>query len=163
MKKVPGYDVFIDDDGVTYRFTRTNKGVPRTSKGMPTGKLFQVRMSEDKDGYLVFSCETDQGDKTKLHYHRAKALAFIPNPEHLPTVDHINRDKLDNRLCNLRWANIKTQTLNQNRTIEAFERNGVHRSDDRRAYDRVKYSQRVEQGFRYRTVDGRRGWVYVGA
>ena len=36
--------------------------------------------------------------------HRLVAIAFIPNPHDLPVVDHINTDKTDNRVCNLRWC-----------------------------------------------------------
>ncbi len=32
------------------------------------------------------------------------ALAFIPNPENLPCVDHINGKREDNRVENLRWT-----------------------------------------------------------
>lgn len=36
--------------------------------------------------------------------HRLVAGTFLENPELKPQIDHINADKLDNRLCNLRWC-----------------------------------------------------------
>ena len=37
-------------------------------------------------------------------YHRVLAKHFIPNPDELPEVDHIDRDKANNTLENLRWV-----------------------------------------------------------
>ena len=47
-----------------------------------------------------------------LYVHRLIAIHFIPNTKNLPLVDHINRNKSDNRISNLRWVNNKQNCLN---------------------------------------------------
>ncbi len=46
----------------------------------------------------------------KYRLHRIIAELFIPNPYDLPEVDHINEDRYNNRVDNLRWCT-KEQNL----------------------------------------------------
>lgn len=43
--------------------------------------------------------------------HRLVAIAFLPNPEDLECVDHLNGIKYDNRLSNLEWVSKGTNNL----------------------------------------------------
>lgn len=40
----------------------------------------------------------------KFMMHRLVAMAFIPNPDNKLVVDHINRNRADNRVENLQWV-----------------------------------------------------------
>ena len=51
--------------------------------------------------------------RTNPYVHRLVALAHIPNPEDKPCVDHINGDKQDNSVTNLRWASAKENAYNR--------------------------------------------------
>ena len=48
------------------------------------------------------------------YVHRLVALAFIDNPDNKPTIDHIDRDKNNNCVENLRWATQSEQEYNKN-------------------------------------------------
>lgn len=61
-------------------------------------------------GYMLFRI-----NKKPLLVHRLVAKCFIPNPFNKPFVDHINHDRTDNRLCNLRWVTPKENGENQSK------------------------------------------------
>jgi len=74
-----------------------------------------LKQDADKDGYLIVGlCN---GSQKKMKAHRLVALAFLDNPDALPQVDHINQDKKDNRLVNLRWASAKDNLRNQSKIV----------------------------------------------
>ena len=44
------------------------------------------------------------GNLKRMYIHRLVAMEFIENPLYKPKVDHINGDKTNNCVHNLRWA-----------------------------------------------------------
>ena len=47
--------------------------------------------------------------------HRILAKHFIPNPDNLPEVDHVDRDKTNNSIENLRWVSASENLRNRGR------------------------------------------------
>lgn len=59
--------------------------------------------------------------------HRLLALAFIPNPNNYPDIDHIDKNKLNNNITNLRWVSCSANILNSKlRTDNTTGHKGVY-------------------------------------
>jgi len=58
------------------------------------------------NGYQLIGLTRDKKLKTYL-IHRLVAQAFIPNPNNKPEVNHKDKDKSNNDVCNLEWVSKK--------------------------------------------------------
>lgn len=75
------------------------------------GKL--LKSTVNAIGYQVVDLYDPSTKKSKQYkVHRLVAEAFIPNVENKPMIDHINADKTDNRVENLRWCTHKENMNN---------------------------------------------------
>ena len=70
----------------------------------------------DTDGYYRVNL-TINGLQKRAAVHRLFAIAFIPNPNNLPQIDHINRVRTDNRIENLRWVTCSQNHYNRTTRI----------------------------------------------
>ena len=76
-----------------------------------SGKMRRLKSSINGHGYCWVGLYKD-GKRYQKSVHRLIAETFIPNPLNLPDVDHINHNRTDNRLENLRWVTGSDNTRN---------------------------------------------------
>lgn len=72
---------------------------------------FRIKSKVSTEGYEHVVLYLN-GVKQFTSIHRLVALAFIPNPENKPQVDHIDRNRLNNVYTNLRWCTGSENMLN---------------------------------------------------
>ena len=85
-------------DGVEYDYEVSTKGRVRNVK---TGQI--LRYEVNRDGYFRVWLYKN-GKRSRFSVHRIVAITFIPNDNNLPEVDHIDRNRQNNCVENLRWV-----------------------------------------------------------
>lgn len=96
-KVIPGYDNYEASTCGRIRNKTTSKVL----------KPYNV-----EDGYSQIRLSLGSRKEFKvIAAHRLVAITWISNPDNKPTVNHINRNKYDNRVDNLEWNTHKEQSL----------------------------------------------------
>ena len=85
------------------------------------GRVKSLRIKRHKDGVMttktrkngyVFIFLRVNNKRIWKSVHRLVAIAFIPNPENKPEIDHIDGNRSNNVVTNLRWATPKENSNN---------------------------------------------------
>lgn len=123
-------------------------------KNIKTNKLLKPQLSLTIKYYTVNISNTLGNFKTKT-IHRLVGEAFIPNPENYPIIDHIDRNKLNNNICNLRWVSHTDNHLNSGvRSNNTSGHTGVEYSKQKKLWGiRYKYQGKAYHGGYYETKE----------
>ena len=97
-KAIVGYEGLyeVDKDGNVYSIVHDAHRRKR-----------QLRAYPNESGYMKVNLYDVTGKCKKKYIHRLVAEAFVPNPDNLPVVNHIDCDKANNHVNNLEWCTQK--------------------------------------------------------
>ena len=99
-------EIWKDIEGYEGLYQVSNLGRVKSLGNNKTRKEKILKSTKNTNGYLeVQLCK--EGKHKKYLTHRLVAQAFIPNPNNLLEVNHINEDKTDNRVDNLEYCDRK--------------------------------------------------------
>lgn len=99
--------------GFEANYEVSNQGRVRSSR---SGLVRKTRL--DKDGYeLVDLCANAKYSTKRVH--RLVAEAFLGG-SHLPEVDHVDGNRANNSVDNLRWASVSVNRANNSRRREGL-------------------------------------------
>lgn len=83
-----------------------------------------LKLNPDRKNYMR-ACLVDVNKKKhNKQVHRLVAQAFIPNPNNLPQVNHLNEIHYDNNIANLEWCTAEYNLNYGNRNRLASEARG---------------------------------------
>ena len=108
-KDIPGYEGYYQVSNYG-NFRSLNRIIKYKNNGLRIypGKTLLVEPTKDNYRRIVLMKE---GVKIRYMCHRLVALAFIPNPENKPNINHIDGNKSNNVVSNLEWCTPSENSL----------------------------------------------------
>lgn len=138
----PTLDILVREDGCVYLPKRGKNPAHWTFGWKQRRGYLQVQISGKS--YLV---------------HRLVAECYIPNTENKPFIDHINRNKVDNRVENLRWVTNSENMRNSKSHDSVDSRGRTHRYEDVKQFDRERTAEYRKDHRQIRIANGKTRWL----
>ena len=96
FKRIDGYDNYFVSNFGNVKNSKTNKN---------------IKQSNHRQGYKKIGL-TKNGKQKHFYVHRLVGIAFLENPGKKEMIDHIDENKANNNLKNLRWATNQDNQFN---------------------------------------------------
>ena len=100
FKPIDGYDNYLVSNFGNVKNSKTNR---------------ILKPSTHKKGYKLVVLRKNGKSKT-FTVHRLVGIAFLENPDNKQMIDHIDENKSNNNVKNLRWATQKDNSCNRGKT-----------------------------------------------
>lgn len=102
-------------------------------------RITYLKSFVDMHGYSSVSLSTN-GRGRNYRLHRDVALAFLPNPDNLPQVNHKDLNKTNPRLDNLEWTTVADNVQHSHDTdVNRKTRRGEGHTNAKLNDDKVRY------------------------
>lgn len=111
-------EIWKDVKGYEGLYEISNLGRVRSMYRQGGGGLLKTSLS--KNGYLTVGLRDKNKSKLSKHMtiHQLLATHFLDNPYNYQCVDHIDRNRQNNSLINLRWVTYKENATNSSNVID---------------------------------------------
>lgn len=116
-------EVFKDINGYEGLYQVSNLGNVKSLNYLRTGKERILKPGERR-GYLYVTLCKDIKHKN-YDIQRLVADAFIPNPLHLPCINHKDENKHNNFIENLEWCTYSYNNTYNNRHLKVAEKQSI--------------------------------------
>lgn len=107
--KIMNREVWKDIKGYEKLYQVSNLGNIKTLDYNHTKKEHLLKPILQQDGYYAVNLMKD-GKRKRERINRLVAEHYIDNPKNLPSVNHIDGNKLNNKVSNLEWCTYKYNT-----------------------------------------------------
>ena len=109
-------DICFEEHGTLYDYTGlyqiSNLGRVKSLNYRRSGKEQILKLRKDKDNYLRIIL-SKSGEQKSFQIHRLVAYMFLPISERKVEVDHLDRNRENNSVGNLRWVTRKENNANR--------------------------------------------------
>lgn len=98
----------------------------------------EISQRENADGYMMVTCGKNNHRRTE-RVHRIIAKAFIENPSGYLEVDHIDGNRKNNNVSNLRWI-----SGFDNKSNIPFEKRSISHRGEKNGRSRLTHNEVIE-------------------
>ena len=107
---------------------------------LKSGKLRKIKLQTNEKGYkrvgIQINCK-----RYLRSVHRLVAQTYIPNPDNLPQINHIDEDKTNNNVTNLEWCN--SQYNNEYSKAKSYIVENVKTGERQTVYNLSEFARHI--------------------